>query len=437
VALVACVCARAIADEPKPSSPEWPSGRVPRKSEARDDALAVPRLVLSLPRNLFRALSYPIRGTMVLNERYQIYQHVVDALTSKDGRVGVRLALDFALDYQPMFGLSFFDERAFGAGTAVYAKAETGGPDLVVASALAKPLRAGRRVALDVEAAYLRRDDQIFRAIPSLRTIDRGNARFAQHSADLWLRPKVRATRDLTLGLIAQLGFRRFADGRASGSEGAIASVYCVRALGRACVPGTVDERDVPGFNAGTQFARAGATLRLDTFDRPTKPSAGAQLDLAASYTHGLGDPSSYARAAAQLSVVVNLWQRSHVLVVRGRSELVLPTSSAEVPFTELATLGGPDSLRGFRLGRFRDYSTLLVSAEYRWPIWMWADAMLFVDYGGAAGRLYSGLDGGKLYPAVGGGIRVRTSEHVMARAQLGYGFPDGVQLFFTLGSGT
>ncbi|HEX6835030.1 MAG TPA: BamA/TamA family outer membrane protein, partial [Polyangia bacterium] len=106
----------------------------------------------------------------------------------------------------------------------------------------------------------------------------------------------------------------------------------------------------------------------------------------------------------------------------------------AAVPFTELATLGGPDSLRGFRAGRYRDFSTLLFSAEYRWPIWMWADAILFVDYGGAAGQRFAGLGVDSLHPDLGAGIRVRTSRHVMARAQLAYGFPDGVQLNLSLG---
>ncbi|MGZ3441031.1 MAG: BamA/TamA family outer membrane protein, partial [Polyangia bacterium] len=375
---------------------------------------------------------------IVINERYQIYDRVLRALTSDDGLVGVRPAFDFMLDYRPVVGASFFDERMFGPRTALYARAEVGGVRLIVADVQLRPVASGRAATLEIDSAYTLRDDQVFRAIPSLSAVgpDRGNSRYTLDAYDLWLRPRLRITRSLWLAFSSQLGVRRFADGRSGGGDPTIASVYCVRLLGQHCEPGTVDERQVPGFNHGTEFLRGGLSLHVDTFDRPTHPSAGLQLEVGAHYSHGLGDPSSYVQASAAVGVAVNLWQRSHILFLRARVDLVLPTNDAPVPFSELATLGGPDSLRGFRAGRFRDYSTLLFSAEYRWPIWMWADGILFVDYGGAGGRAFDGLTFAALRPDVGAGIRIRTSQHVMARVQLAYGFPDGVQLNLTLGAG-
>ncbi len=435
VAVALCLLARgARADEPPPpdpTSPEFPSGRVPSPG-VRNELLLVPRLVLALPRGVVRAIAWPVRGVLVLNERYQIYDRVLRALTSDDGLIGVRPAFDFMLDYRPIFGLAFFDERIVGPGTTLDARAATGGDTLVVAGALFRPVPAARRVGFELESAYTLRDDQVFRAIPSIGG-DRGASRFTLNAFDLWARPRVTLLPRLaTLVFAAQLGVRRFADGR-PGGDPPIGSLYCVRLLGR-CLVGTVDERLVPGFDQGTDFLRGGLTLHINTFDRPTTPSAGLQLDAGAHYTHGLDEPSSSFHTLASVGVAVNLWQRSHILVLRAISELILPTNDAPVPFSELATLGGPDSLRGFRAGRYRDYSTILVSAEYRWPIWMWADAMLFVDYGGAAGERYAGLTLGSLRPDVGAGIRVRTSQHVMARVQLAYGFPDGVQLNLTLG---
>ncbi len=418
---------------PDPSSPEFPTGRVPDPG-VRNELLLVPRLVLAVPRAVVRGVAVPVRGVLVLNERYQIYDRVLRALTSADGLVGVRPAFDFMLDYRPVLGLSFFDDRIAGPHTSLNASVETGGVQLVVADALLRPVPSGRAATVEVESAYTLRDDQVFRAIPSIGG-DRGPSRFLLNAFDLWVRPRVRLLpRQASLVFATQLGVRRYDDGR-PGGDPPIASVYCVRVLGR-CEVGTVDERLVPGFATGTDFLRGGLSLHVDTFDRPTTPSAGVQIDIGGQYTHGLDDPSSYFHTAALFGVAVDLWQRSHILFLRVTSELVLPTNDAPVPFTELATLGGPDSLRGFRAGRFRDYSTLLFSAEYRWPIWMWADAMLFVDYGGTGGRAFSGFGLGSLHPDVGAGIRVRTSQHVYARVQLAYGFFEGVQLQLALGAG-
>ena len=432
------LAAPAKADEPPPldaTDPAYPGGRVPAAT-GRNELLVVPRLVLSVPRLALRAIALPVQGIVVLNGRYRIYQNFLDALTSQDQLIGVRLAFDFVLDYRMMFGLSFFDEKIFGPHTSLHAKVELGGPTLVVADLVLRPLPPQRRVALDLEASYVMRDDQIFQAIPSLTPpsqLDR-MTRYSIQSGELRIRPRVQLTHKLSLLFGLDFAVRRFGDGRAS-SEPAISQIYCVR-IGETCVPRSVDERLVPGFNAGTQLVRPSVALHLDTFNRPTRTSAGVRLDLGADYSQSLTDASGFFRVAASAELAVNLWQSTHVLLLRAQSHLVLPLSG-QVPFSELTMLGGADNLRGFRGGRFRDFSSLLFTAEYRWPIWMWADASLFVDYGGVAGRTFDGLSFRKLYPDIGVGIRMRTSQHVYAGLQFAYGFPDGSQFYFTLGSGT
>ena len=60
---------------------------------------------------------------------------------------------------------------------------------------------------------------------------------------------------------------------------------------------------------------------------------------------------------------------------------------SLGVPFYLMPTLGGNDSLRGFRNYRFRGPHALLLQAEYRWEIWSGLDAALFYDAGKVAMR--------------------------------------------------
>jgi outer membrane protein assembly factor BamA len=175
--------------------------------------------------------------------------------------------------------------------------------------------------------------------------------------------------------------------------------------------------------------------LVVDTFNRPTKPSAGVQLQFGGDFSQALNNSSNYFRFGADVAVPINLWQGTHILFLRAQSQMVVPLHGT-VPFTELATLGGVWDMRGFRAGRFRDFSSLYMSAEYRWAIWMWADAFLFGDYGGVFGQSYTNLSADKLLPDVGGGLRLRTSTHLYLSGQVAYGFPDGIQFYLTFGTG-
>ncbi len=416
---------------PDPTAGERSDGRVPAP-DVRAPLLLVPRLVLAVPRALLMALGIPVRWLVEVEERYHLYDRTIDALTWDQGRVGLRLEVDFALDFRPMAGLSLFADHPGGARPVIAVKALAGGADLVQASVDVKPLGTD---ALGFAASYLRRDDQVFHGIGSLPGGDRGEARYQLEALDLAPRARLVLAPILAMDFAAEVGMRRYDDGYA-GSAPPITEVYCVRDAGGGCIPGTVDERLVPGFHQGSWFARGGWMLKLDTRKNASRPAGGFLLDLGGDYSHGLGDPSSYFRARGAAGVAIDLHGGYHVLVLRLAAELVLPTNDAPVPFSERAVLGGPDSLRGFRLGRFHDDSSLLASAEYRWPIWQWADGMLFTDWGGTFGRAFAGFGWGGLYPDVGAGVRIRSTDRVYLRLQVAYGFPDGFQLYLSLSGG-
>ena len=54
-----------------------------------------------------------------------------------------------------------------------------------------------------------------------------------------------------------------------------------------------------------------------------------------------------------------------------------------------MPTLGGNDTLRGFRNYRFRGPHALLLQAEYRWELWSGLDGALFYDAGKVALRAF------------------------------------------------
>jgi hypothetical protein len=243
-----------------------------------------------------------------------------------------------------------------------------------------------------------------------------------------------RATRALSASVGGALGVRRFADGEPYAGDPAISEVYCLwrPPLIDRC-PAALARAEVPGFVSGTRFLRASTGLHLDLNERRLRAATIGLADAEADYTHGVGaDRSSYFRLRGAVTIGLNLWRRSRVLLLRAQTVWVVPTGGAPVPFSELAVLGGPDDLRGFRIEAFRDYSSLLTTAEYRWPIFMWADGTLFVDYGGVFGRDYAGIGAARMQPDVGLGVRFRSTARFFLRAQVAYGFGDTWQFYIS-----
>ncbi|HEY1586265.1 MAG TPA: BamA/TamA family outer membrane protein, partial [Polyangia bacterium] len=230
----------------------------------------------------------------------------------------------------------------------------------------------------------------------------------------------LRARKTLRLELGVAYGFRRFADGQPYEGDPGISGVYCVRGVDGRCFSGTIDDALVPGFTTGTQFVRETVAVHLDS--RPVETASGVMVDGAAHYTHGiLDDSSSYLRLHTHVGTQVEIWHHRTLYLGVSADDLVR-FGTTPIPFSELATLGGPDDLRGYGRGRFRDASSLIGTVEWRWPVWMWMDGSLFFDYGGTFGPAFHGFAVGDLRPDVGIGFRVHTASKFVMRIQVAYG---------------
>ena len=93
-------------------------------------------------------------------------------------------------------------------------------------------------------------------------------------------------------------------------------------------------------------------------------------------------------RGGIDLQQYIPLGVGPRVLSLRFEGEAV-SAEPDEVPFTELASLGGRQWLRGYANDRFRDQVSAVAVAEYQWDLASWLYASVFVD----VGRVYSGLD--------------------------------------------
>jgi Omp85 superfamily domain len=415
---------------PDPSRGETFDGR-PRRASWRADVLAVPRIMLAPLRVLVRALEWSARPGTEWAERVHLLRRVVRLLTSADGLIGVRPSLSYTSSFVPLFGLTFFDHRFIGPSTAFDLTFQFGDPRILYTAMHLRPLREHRAVGFDFDAIYNRRDDRLFTGIGADAARNHPGSRYAIDQIDLIGSVPVYGTRTWRALFIGGFGVRRFGDGRGFAPDLPITQVFCVRDAAGACIPGTVDESQVPGFHQGTQFVRGAAHVFADTRDSLFRPTSGAAGHLSVAYAHGLGfDTSSWFRFHGGVEAAIDLWERSRVMIARVTADAVVPAGGGPVPFSELVMLGGPDDLRGARVGKYRDFSSVLLSLEYRWPIWMWMDGSLFVDYGGVFGQGFAGISTVPMVTSLGGGIRLRTMSQFFARVQIAYGFGEGVQVF-------
>ena len=103
------------------------------------------------------------------------------------------------------------------------------------------------------------------------------------------------------------------------------------------------------------------------------------------------------------------------------------------MPFYCMPTLGGNDTLRGFREYRFRGPHAMLLQAEYRWEIWSGLDGAAVLRRG--QGRRPPGrpeLQG--LQSDYGFGFRFNTDNAIIFRVDAGFGSRDGKHLYIVWG---
>jgi outer membrane translocation and assembly module TamA len=122
------------------------------------------------------------------------------------------------------------------------------------------------------------------------------------------------------------------------------------------------------------------------------------------------------------------------VIALRGWVSSTQPMEGSRgMPFYLTPTLGGNDSLRGFRNYRFRGPHAMLLQAEYRWEVWSGLDAALFYDAGKVALRRRD-LNFSALERDYGFGFRFNTAEGVILRVDAAFGSRDGKHLHIVFG---
>jgi hypothetical protein len=178
----------------------------------------------------------------------------------------------------------------------------------------------------------------------------------------------------------------------------------------------------LPGWTTQHDFVRVEGFAQLHTAEPFMNPRRGGKYRVAlARYADTSDNDDGFTRVDVDLQQYVSILNERRVFAVRALGSFSDVSGDAEMPFYLMRTLGGGQTLRGFRDFRFRDRHLLALQAEYRFEILTALDGAIFYDAGMVAPR----LDGFRLRDFErdwGFGFRFGGNGGVFLRLDLAYG---------------
>ena len=192
------------------------------------------------------------------------------------------------------------------------------------------------------------------------------------------------------------------------------------------------DDIAAPGLRGGRTLIRTGGFADFDN-RQPRQARRGGWYRFEASHFADPSDALTFTRYDTDLRKFLSVLAERRVLALRLSVATTEPAPGSRVPFYMMPTLGGHDTLRGFRDYRFRGPHALLTQTEYRFEIWSGLDAALFYDAGKVTLQRKH-LDFKDLEDAYGFGFRFNTDNGTILRIDAGFGSNDGKHLYIVFG---
>jgi len=179
---------------------------------------------------------------------------------------------------------------------------------------------------------------------------------------------------------------------------------------------------DPAGEPTGTlerpQVLRVQALLSWEGHDRAHQSQAILGAALAHELTSGDFGWSEWHAAYTQY-ISLGL---GRTLALGAATTVLEPGSGLTIPFYDLVTLGGQETLRGYDRDRFRDQGMVRANAEYRFPMHPnLLDGALFVDTGRMFSDLFDENPVRRVHVGYGVGFRLWNARGVFATADLAY----------------
>jgi len=193
---------------------------------------------------------------------------------------------------------------------------------------------------------------------------------------------------------------------------------------------GLLESPNTPG-SAGGIVSGFGYFMTYDSRDSIFYPTAGSFHQFSAMvFGRGLGSNFTFNRLYLELRRYIR-FSYAHCLAFQTRCLI----QTGNPPFWRMGLLGGPESMRGYYLGRYRDRNMIALQAEYRWVPILWRFGLVaFAGLGDVAATL-GGFDLGRLRYSYGVGLRfvVDAKQRLNLRLDFGFGH-DTSGVYFTAG---
>ena len=193
------------------------------------------------------------------------------------------------------------------------------------------------------------------------------------------------------------------------------------------------DDSTAPGLSRQPKYLRPFAFVEVD-YRQPKNARQGGLYRVDFShYDDRDFHTYSFNRVDVDLQQAFSILAERRVFTVRAAVVTTDVDGGQQVPFYLMPTLGGHDTLRGFRDYRFRGPHAMLLQGEYRFEIWSALDGAFFYDTGKVAEHR-SDLDFRDLEHDYGFGFRFNTDNGVIMRADAGFGSRDGKHFYLVFG---
>ncbi len=170
---------------------------------------------------------------------------------------------------------------------------------------------------------------------------------------------------------------------------------------------------ELPGLDNRAHFVEAGVQVKGVFVDVPGSPTRGNRTRLKLAYSQSVDeDDFSHIKAGFLSEQFLELFHRRTLALELGSDWRYAPFGN-EVPFYDLASLGGTEALRGFKRGRFRDRGLTYAIGRYKFPVWRLIEGTVFYE----TGRTFHTLADVTLADwerSYGGGLRVWVPEGVV-----------------------
>jgi outer membrane protein assembly factor BamA len=183
---------------------------------------------------------------------------------------------------------------------------------------------------------------------------------------------------------------------------------------------------NVTGLHGGTNIG-VGLAGALDSRDNRYNAYKGALLLTTFTfYPKFLGSRYEFTSVYIDARKYFNPWLK-HVIAIQATTTY----TSGDVPFYDLALMGGEDRMRGYYKGALRDKVLFDTQVEYRMPIWNIFGLATWIATGRVADS-YSNMSLDGFWLSFGGGVRIRvdTKNNTNLRFDMGFG-PNGVSGFY------